>query len=327
MRMRAIVLTRFGPPDVLQLQEVAKPTPKDNEVLIRIRATTVTAGDAQIRGLQVPIAFRLPLRIYAGLIRPKPLILGQDLAGEIEAVGKEVARFRVGDQIVGWTGFALGAEAEYICLPETGVLALKPSKMSFEEAAALPVGGLEAAYFMRRGDIRRGQRVLIYGAGGTIGTFAIQLAKYFGAEVTGVDSAEKVELLRSLGAEHVIDYTREDFTKHGERYDVIFDVIGKTSFSRSLRSLTNDGRYLLGNPRLFQRLRARRTSRRSGKKVIPWAARTASEYADDFRFLTELVEAGKLRSVIDRSYPLERTAEAHRYVDTGRKKGHVVITV
>jgi NADPH:quinone reductase-like Zn-dependent oxidoreductase len=243
--MKAIVLTKFGPPDVLQLQEVAKPTPKDKEVLIRIYATTVTAGDCELRRLKAPLALRLPIRIFVGLIRPRPIILGQELAGEIEAVGKEVTRFRRGDQVFGWSGLRLGAYAEYTCLPEDGVLAIKPSTMTYEEAAALPVGGLDAVYFMRKGNIQPGQKVLINGAGGSIGTFAIQLAKYFGADVTAVDSTGKLDMLRSIGADHVIDYTQEDFTKNGETYDVIFDVVGKSSFSRSVRLLTHNGRYLL----------------------------------------------------------------------------------
>jgi NADPH:quinone reductase-like Zn-dependent oxidoreductase len=206
-------------------------------------------------------------------------------------------------------------------------MAIKPSKMTYEEAAPLPVGGLEAVYFLRKGTIRSGEKVLINGAGGSIGTFAIQLAKYFGAEVTAVDSTGKLDLLRSLGADQVIDYTQEDFTQRGETYDVIFDVIGTSSFSRSVRLLTRNGRYLLGNPPLSHRVRGRWMSRRSNKQVIPRATRTGSEYAEDFKFLTELIEAGKIHSVIDRCYPLEQTAEAHRYVETGQKKGHVVIRV
>src|SRR6266849_2803531 len=237
--MKAMVWTKFGPPDVLQLQEVAKPAPKDKEVLIRIYATTVTAADCELRGLKVPLAFRLPLRIYVGLIRPGPIILGQELAGAIEAVGKDVKRFRKGDHVFGWSGLGLGAYAEYKCLPEDGVLAIKPANITYEEAAALPLGGLEAVYFLRRGNIQPGQKVLIHGAGGSIGTFAIQLAKYFGADVTAVDSTAKLDMLRSIGADQVIDYTQEDFTKNGETYDVIFDVVGKSSFSRSVRLLTH----------------------------------------------------------------------------------------
>ncbi len=255
------------------------------------------------------------------------MILGQELAGEVEAVGKEVTRFRKGDQVFGWSGLGLGAYAEYTCLPVKGVLAIKPSNITYEESAPLSVGGLEAVYFLRKGNIQSGQKVLIHGAGGSIGTFAIQLAKYFGADVTGVDSTGKLDMLRSIGAEQVVDYTQEDFTKSGETYDVIFDVVGKSSFSRSVRLLTLNGRYLLGNPRLSQRVQGRWTSMRSSKKVIPWKTRTAREYTEDCNFLKELLEAGKIKSVIDRCYPLEQIAEAHRYADTGHKKGNVVITV
>ncbi len=325
--MKAIVWTKYGPPDVLQLKEVAKPAPKDKEVLIRIDATTVTAADCELRSLKFPIWLRLPLRIYLGLIRPRNMILGQELAGEVEAVGKDVKRFRKGDQVFAWTGLGLGAYAEYTCLPEDGVLAIKPATMTYEEAAALPVGGLEAVHLLRKGHIQSGEKVLIHGAGGSIGTFAVQLARYFGAEVTAVDSTGKLEMLRSIGADQVIDYTQADFTKNGETYDVIFDVVGKSSFTCSLRSLKHHGRYLLANPKLSQRVRGRWTSRRSSKKVIPYAARAASETTEDFNFLKELIEAGKIQSVIDRCYPLEHIAEAHRYVDTGHKKGNVVITV
>lgn len=325
--MKAMVWTRYGAPDVLQLQEVAKPAPRDKEVLIRIAVTTVSTADCDLRGLRLPIWLGLPLRIVLGLRRPRIRILGQELAGEIEAVGNAVTRFKIGDPIVAWTGVRLGAYAEYTCLPESGVLTIKPSHMSYEEAAPLPIGGLEAAYFLRKGQIRRGERVLINGAGGSIGTFAVQLAKYFGAYVIGVDSAEKLDLLRALGADQVIDYRREDFTQRGETYDVIFDVIGKSSFSRSLRVLTPNGRYLLGNPGLSHRVGARWTAGRSSKQVILWTSRSAGEYVEDFNFLIELIGAGKIRSIIDRCYPLEQIAEAHRYVEAGHKKGHVVITV
>src|SRR5438270_7454493 len=315
--MKAIVWTKFGPPDVLQLKEVAKPAPKDHEVLIRIYATTVTAPDCDLRSLKFPIWRRLPLRIYLGLIRPRNMIPGQELAGEVEAVGNGVTRFRKGDQVFGWTGFRLGAYAEYTCLPEAGVLAIKPSNMTYEEAAALPVGGLEAVHFMRKAHIQSGEKILILGAGGSIGTFAVQLAKYFGAEVTAVDSTGKLEMLRSIGVDQVIDYTQEDFTTNGETYDVIFDVVGKSSFPRSLRSLKPDGRYLLANPGLSQMVRGRWTSRRSSKQVIFGAA---SEKTEDLKFLKELIEARKIKPVIDRRYPLEQIAEAHRYVDTGHKR-------
>ena len=322
--MKAIVFTKYGSPDVLQLREVAKPTPKDNEVLIRIYATTVTAGDCEIRSFKIPLFIWLPLRLYMGLRKPRKHILGQELAGEIEAAGKDVKRLRKGDQVFAATGFRFGAYAEYICLPEDGVLAIKPANMTCEEAAAVPVGGLEALHFLRKGHIQSGQKVLINGAGGSIGTFAVQLAKSFGAEVTGVDSTGKLDMLRSIGADQVIDYTQEDFTKGGETYDVIFDVVGKTSFSRSVRSLKQNGRYLLANAGLSQMVRGRWTSMRSSKKVILGAA---SEKTEDLIFLKELIEAGKMKPIIDRRYPLEQIAEAHRYVEKGHKKGNIVITV
>lgn len=326
--MKAIVLTKFGPPEVLQLKEVAKPIPKDNEVLIRVHATTAFAGDCEIRGLKVPVALRLPIWIYMSFFRPRPIILGQELAGEIEAAGKDVRKFKAGDPVFATTSFGFGAYAEYKCMPEEpgamgGTLAIKPANLTYAEAAAVPVGGLEALHFVRTTNIQSGEKVLINGAGGSIGTMAIQLAKVRGAEVTAVDSNEKLDMLRSIGADHVIDYTRADFTEGGQAYDVIIDVVGKSSVSRSLSSLKENGRYFLGNAGLSQTLRARWTST-GGKQVI---LGTSSQKAEDLLFLKDLIEAGKLKPVIDRRYPLEQMAEAHRCVDTGRKKGNVVVTV
>jgi len=328
--MKAIVCYKYGSPDVLQLKEVEKPTPKDNEVLVKVHATTVTAGDCEMRRLKFPILLRLLMRIYVGLRKPKKItILGQELAGEIEAVGKDVKLFKEGDQVFAATGFGMGAYAEYKCLPEEpkemeGVLAIKPSNMTYEEAAAVPTGGLNALHFLRKGNIQSGQKVLINGAGGSIGTIAVQLAKSFDAEVTAVDSTRKLDMLRSIGADQVIDYTQEDFTKSGETYDVIFDIVGKSSFSRSVRSLKQNGRYLLANPGLSQMIRGLWTSMTSRKKVIFGAA---SPKTEDLIFLKELIEAEKIKSAIDRRYPLEQIAEAHRYVDKGQKVGNVVITV
>ena len=326
--MKAFVWTAYGQPEVLQLEEMEKPTPKANEVLIRIHATTVTAGDCEARNLKFPILFRLLMQMYVGLRKPKRItILGQELAGEIEAIGKDVKRFKAGDQVFGTTGLGFGAYAEYICLPEKsamGVLATKPANMTYAEAAAVPTGGLEALHFIRKGNIQRGEKVLIIGAGGSIGSFAVQLAKYFGAEVTGVDSSGKLNMLRTIGADHVIDYTQEEKTKHAEIYDVIFDVMGKSSFSGSLRSLKQNGRYLLGNAGLLHMVRGQWTSIRSSKKVLSGAANQKNE---DLLFLKALIEIGQLKSVIDRRYPLEQIAEGHRYVDTGQKKGNIVITI
>jgi len=328
--MKAIVWIKYGPPESLQLKEVEKPVPKNNEVLIRIYAATVSAGDCEMRSLKFPPLLALFMRIYVGLRKPTRIkILGQELAGEIEALGKDVKKFRKGDQVFAATGFGMGAYAEYICLPEEpseteGVLAKKPANMSYEEAAAVPVGGLNALHFLRKGHIQSGEKVLINGAGGSIGTIGIQLAKYFGAEVTGVDSTGKLEMLRSIGADQVIDYTQKDFAECGQTFDVIFDVAGKGSFARSIRSLKQNGRYLMANPGLAQMVRGGWTSMRSNKKVI---SGNVSYRSEDLVFLKELIEAGKIKAVIDRRYPLGRIAEAHRYVETGDKKGNVVVTV
>jgi NADPH:quinone reductase-like Zn-dependent oxidoreductase len=327
--VKAIVWTKYGPPDVLQLKEVEKPTPKEDEVLIRIYATTVTAGDCELRSLKLPIFIGLPIRIWIGLRKPRRnTIPGTELAGEIEAVGKDVKLFKQGDQVFGSAGMGFGANAEYICLPERpgemeGGVAIKPANMTYEEAATVPFGGRDALHFLRLGNIQSGQKILINGAGGSIGTYAVQLAKYFGAEVTAVDSTAKLEMLRSIGADQVIDYTQEDFTERGEIYDVIFDVVGKVSFSRSDNSLRQDGTYLLANP-ASQMVQALWTRMTTNKQVI---MQTASGTIGDLNFLRGLIEEEKIRTVIDRSYPLEQIAEAHRYVETGRKKGNVVITV
>ncbi len=324
--MKAIVWTKYGSPDGLHLREVEKPIPKDNEVLIRVHATTVTAGDCEIRSFKLPLWIRLPIRLYMGVINPRDKILGQELAGEIEAVGKEVSQFKPGDAVFAATSLTLGAYAEYICLPaqsQDSTLVLKPTNMTYEEAAAVPVAGLEALYFMRKANIQPGQTALINGAGGSIGTFALQLAKYYGAEVTAVDSTGKLDMLRSIGADHVLDYTQGDFTTRPETYDVIMDVPGKASFSRSVALLKPNGRYLAANPGLLQMLRGRRTI--SGGRQIIFGP--ADRRTEDLLFLKELIEAGKIKSVIDKRYPLEQTADAHRYADSGQKKGNIVITV
>ena len=328
--MKAVVWTKYGPPDVLELREVEKPSPKDNEVLIKIHATTVTAGDCELRSLNIPIIMSLPIRFFwIGFLKPKPTTIpGTELAGVIEDLGKDVKRFKVGDQVFGSAGMGFGANAQYICLPEEpggmeGGVAIKPVNMTYEEAATVPFGGRDALHFLRLGKIKKGQRVLINGAGGSIGTFGVQLAKHFGAEVTAVDSTAKLDMLRSIGADHVVDYTREDFTNSGEVYDVIFDVVGTISFSRTKRSITKDGTYLLANP-ASQMLSALWTRMTSGNRVI---MQTASGTIADLVYLRRLIEEGKIKSVIDRSYPLEQIAEAHRYVERGGKKGNLVISV
>ncbi len=322
--MKAIVHTKYGPPEVLQLKEVAKPTPKDNEVLIKIHATSVTRGDVVDRTMAIPPWAWLPTRILFGLIRPRRTRPGADLAGEIESVGKDVTLFKKGDQVFGSTGWGAGAYAEYKCLPEEGDLAMKSANMTYEEAAALPFGASTALYILRKGKIQSGQKVLVYGASGGVGTFAVQLAKYFGAEVTGVCSTTNLEMVKSIGADKVIDYTKEDFTKNGKTYDVILDAVDKSSFSRSKSSLKQRGVYLTVGMGPIILLQLLWTSMTGSKKIKFGLARVKTE---DLIFLKDLIEAGKLKSVIDRRYPLEQIAEAHRYVDKGHKKGNVVITV
>jgi NADPH:quinone reductase-like Zn-dependent oxidoreductase len=321
--VKAIVCPKYGPPDVLELREVEKPSPKDNEVLVRVHAASVAMGDCELRGLNVPFEWKLLLRFGFGITAPRRKILGQELAGEIESTGRDVTRFRKGDQVFALAGLHLGAYAEYDCLKETAILATKPANMSYEEAAVVPAGGLHAINFLRRASIQPGQEVLIRGAGGSIGTVAVQLAKSYGGIVTGVDRTSKLDMIHSIGADHVIDYTKDDFTKNGKTYDVVFDAVGRSSFPDLMRSAKRDGYLLLGNPGLSQLFRGIRGSK-NGKKVLRW---TGAYPVQDLVALRELIEAGKLRSVIDRRYPLEQTAEAHRYVDTGEKKGNVVISV
>jgi NADPH:quinone reductase-like Zn-dependent oxidoreductase len=316
--MKAIVYTKFGPPDVLHLQEVEKPTPKSNEVLIKIVATTVVKEDPDMRASPG----------FNGFLKPRNPILGQELAGEVEAVGRSVTRFKPGDQVFGIDMF--GAYAEYKCMSENGALVIKPANISYEDAASLPNGALTALPFLRdKGNIQCGQTVLVYGASGSVGAAAVQLARYYRAEVTGVCSTANLEWVTSLGADQVVDYTQEDFTENGKTYDVIFDTVGKRSFSQCKSSLTDEGIYLSTVPTSAMMLQVLWPAKRGSKKVkfAATGLRPAREKIKDLGFLTELIEAGKIKPIIDRCYPLEQMADAHQYVEQGHKKGNVVITM
>jgi len=322
--MKAVMCEKYGPPDVLEFKEIEKPTPKDNEVLIKIYSTTVTAADWRVRSLTVPAGFGLIARLALGVWKPRQPILGTELAGVIELVGKDVKKFKVGDRVFAYPDVRMGCHAEYRCMPEDGAVALKPANLTYDEAAALSFGGTTALCFFKNGNLQRGEKVLVNGASGGVGTAAVQLAKHFGAEVTGVCSSANVEMVKSLGANHVIDYTQEDFTQDGETYDVIVDTAGTAPFYRSKGSLKEGGRLLLVFGRIPDMLRAPWVSMTSSKKII---AGVPAVRAEDLRFLAELAEAGEFRPVIDRRYPFEQIVDAHRYVDQGHKKGNVVITV
>lgn len=303
-KMKAIVATQYGGPEVLQVKEIEKPTPKDNEILIKVHATSVTAGDFRMRSFTVPPLLWLPARIALGIRKPKQPIYGMELAGEVEAIGKDVTRFKVGDQVFASTLTEnFGGYAQYKCFPEAGMVAIKPINLSYGEATAVPIGATTALRLLRKGNIQRGQKVLIYGASGSVGTYAIQLARYFGAEVTGVCSTANLEMVRALGADYVLDYTKEEISSRAERYDGIFDTVAKLPKSEAVKALAPNGAY------------------------VTMAKMDSKESMENLLFIKELIEAGELKVVIDRCYPLEQMVEAHRYVDTGRKKGNVVISV
>lgn len=322
IKMKAVICTRYGSPDVLELAEVEKPVPKDNELLVRIHASTVGPSDVAFLKAEPFI-----VRFFSGFFKPKIPIPGSVFAGEIEAAGKDVKLFKVGDPVFGSTVLAQGCFAEYTCVPEAGPVSVKPANMGYAEAAGICDGGNTALTFLRdKAAVQRGQKVLVNGASGSVGIWAIQIAKHYGAEVTGVCSSTNVELVRSLGAHQVIDYTKEDFTQSGQTWDVIFDAVGKSSYARCKGSLTPNGVYLLTVPTLAIMLQMAWTSRIGSRKAI-FAATGLTQTKEKLSLLTELIEAGKLRSVIDRSYPLDQIAEAHRYVEKGHKKGDVVITV
>ncbi|UCE01136.1 MAG: NAD(P)-dependent alcohol dehydrogenase [Chloroflexota bacterium] len=330
--MKAIVYTEYGPPEVLRLQEVEKPAPKENEVLIRIHATSVNFGDIAARNFGnishkeffMPLPFYLIGKLQFGISKPKNPILGNEFAGEIELVGKDVTSFKPGDQVFGYPGPQMRCNAQYRCLPEDGPLGLKPTNMSYEEAAVVPYSALMAIDLLRKVGIQRGQRVLINGASGGIGSGVLQLAKHYGAEVTGVCGTPRIEFVKSLGADKVIDYTKEDFTKNGETYDLIVDVLGKSSFSQCEDSLKEAGKYVMTSFKMRDILDMLRTSFGSGKKAI---CAILNEKTEDLVLTKELAEAGKLKAIIDNSFTLEQTADAHRYMESGQRKGNIVITV
>ncbi len=323
--MKAVVCTKYGPPDVLQVKEVEKPTPKDDEVLIKVHAAEVTKADCEMRSFNFQVKwFWLPLRVALGLIKPKKQVLGGYFAGEVKSVGKDVSKFKKGDQVFGTTKLRLGAYGEYVCLPAGYTLAPKPCNVSFEEAAAVPLGGLNALHFLRKANIQNGEKVLVNGAGGSIGIFGVQIAKALGAEVTAVDSAIKEEMLRRIGADHFFDYTKEDFTKSGQTYDVIFNMVAKSSYSECVKALNPKGRYLMANPRMSDILRSVLTSKFTDKTAI---FVFAGEKEEELLALKEMIEEGKIKSIVDKIYSFEQAAEAHRRVETEQRLGTVVISV
>lgn len=321
--MRAMVCTRYGPPEVLELQELDKPVPKAGEILIKVRASTVTAGDCEMRSFKFPVLLWIPLRLYLGVRKPRMKVMGQEFSGEIESAGNEQTIFVEGDRVFGSAELKLGTYADYLCLPADYAIARMADGLSFEEAATVPTGGMNALFFLRKAKIQPGQKVLIIGAGGSIGTMAVQLAKNSGAEVTAIDSGEKLAMLLSIGADKVIDYRKEDFTATDEIYDVIFDVAGKSPFSKTINSIKPKGVYLMGNPNIAQMFRRLIRTKKDNRKIIAGAA---SYKAEDLRYLNGLIADGKIRPVIDRIFPLEELSEAHRYVESGMKKGNVVVS-
>jgi len=331
--MKAIVFTEYGTPDVLKIKEVAKPSPKDNEILVKVHATPVNYGDLTARNFgnltssefNMPAPLYLPARMSFGWNKPKINILGSELAGEVEAVGKDVTKFKAGDQVFAYLGMNMGANAEYVCIPESGSVALKPVSLSYEEASTLPYGAIMATSLLGKANIQRGQKVLINGASGGIGSMAVQLAKHFGAEVTGMCGTPRLEFVKSLGADKVIDYTKEDFTQNGETYDLIFDILGRSSFSKLKRSLKPNGIYLLASYKMKALLEMLWTSITGSKQKVICAF--ANETPESLVFVKGLVEEGKIITIIDKCFPVEQAAEAHRYVESGHKQGNVVITI
>ena len=322
--MKAIVYDKYGPPHVLHVKDVEKPVPLDNELLIKVRAAEVTKADCEMRSFNFQVKwFWLPLRLALGLLKPKKKILGVYFAGEVDSVGKDVTRFKAGDQVYGATKLRMGAHGEYVCLPDSYTLAAKPYNMSFEEAAAVPLGGLNALHFLSKANIQKGEKVLVNGAGGSIGTFGVQIAKSMGAEVTAVDTSIKEDMLRQIGADHFYDYSKEDFTKNGQTYDVIFSMVANTSYSECVRILNPKGRYLMANPRMSDMLKSILTSILTDKNAI---FAFAGEKQEELLILNGMIEEGRIKSIVDKIYPFEQAAKAHQRVETEQRLGSVVIS-
>lgn len=322
--MKAVIWTKYGAPDGLVLREVKKPSPKDNEILIKVKATTVTLGDCEMRSLNLPPAYKLPLRLYFGFKKPKRITLGQEFSGIIEKIGKNVKRFRIGDEIFGQTGITMGAYSEYFVLREKSIISFKPNNISFEEAACVPLGGLESLFFIKKSQVNSESKVLVIGAGGSIGTMGTQLFKLKGAKVTGVDTAKKFKTMKKAGADECIDYTKENYFESKNVYDIILDVVGKTPIKKGLNILKSNGLYLHANPKIYHMMFRRFLSCSENKKVI---VKIDEESQQDLDYLKELLEKDKIKPIIDKIMPLEKIVEAHEYVEDGNKKGNLVIKI
>jgi len=323
--MKAIICTAYGSPEVLQSRELNKPTPKDNEILIKVHATMVTAGDVRVRRFDVPLLFWLPIRLVLGLRQPKQPVLGVEYAGEVEAVGKSIQKFKVGDRVFGSTPWMkFGCYAEYTVQPGDGVISKIPEGLNYQDVASVPFMGIGALYFIRKAGLKKGKKILIYGASGAVGTYAVQLAKYFGAEVTAVCSSKNKQLVESLGADSVLDYTASDFELEKEKYDVFFDAVGKGSFTKAIHSVKKSGKYITADRGLGDTIRGSIINMNGNKMVI---AGTAKPEPGDLEFLSKLIVKGNLIPVIDRAFNFEEMQEAHQYVDSGRKRGNVIVKV
>ena len=322
--MKAIAWTKYGDPDVLVVKEIQKPSFKDNEILIKVKATTVTLGDCEIRSMSLPLAFKLPIKLFLGFRKPRSATLGQEFSGIVESVGKSITRFSKGDEVFGQTGMSMGAYSQYMIVPENGIITKKPENISFEEATCVPLGGLEAWHFLKQSDIDKTSKVLVIGAGGSIGTMGIQLAKYLDANVTGIDREEKFSAMKQAGADNCIDYTKEDYMNSGVLYDAILDVVGKTPLRSGLRLLKEKGLYMHANPKVSQMLFKYFISKSSGKKIM---IKVSEQSQNDLDVLKTMLEEGKIKPIIDKVMPLEEIVKAHKYVEAGHKKGNLVIRV